>query len=160
MRPVRVVRTWWGIVALAGGALGCETSRNPGGVQRDVIRPTIALSASADTQQIASGLQFTVTAGDNLGLKDIRLTYSGGYLAVTDTVFNTAVTTVTAAQNVQFPAGSGAGGFITIIGRATDGSGNFAEDTLVIFLDNVQALKVFLLAPTTGALASSARASR
>jgi len=157
MRPVRVVRAWWGIVALAGGALGCETSRNPGGVQRDVIRPTIALSASADTQQIASGLQFTVTAGDNLGLKDIRLTYSGGYLAVTDTVFNTAVTTVTAAQNVQFPAGSGAGGFITIIGRATDGSGNFAEDTLVIFLDNVQALKVFLLAPTTGALASSGK---
>ncbi|HET7296806.1 MAG TPA: hypothetical protein VFI66_06660 [Gemmatimonadales bacterium] len=157
MRPVRVVRTWLGIVALAGGVGACETARNPGGVQRDVIPPSIALSASADTQQISTGLSFNVTASDNLGLKDIRLTYTGGYIAQTDTIFNSAVTTINLNQLVTFGVNSGAGGFITIIGRATDGAGNFAEDTIVIFLNNVQALKVALFAPAVGALASSGK---
>jgi len=157
MPRVHVVRAWWGSVALIAGVWGCETARNPGGVQRDVIPPTIVLTPAADTQQIASGLAFNVNATDNLGLKDIRLTYSGGYIAQTDTIFTSAVTTLTVAEHVTFPAGSGAGGFITIIGRATDGAGNFSEDTIVVFLSNVQALKVFLLAPTTGALASTGK---
>jgi len=157
MRRAHVVRAWWGSVALIAGVWGCETARNPGGVQRDVIPPTITLSAASDTQQIASGLAFTVNATDNLGLKDIRLTYSGGYIAQTDTVFTSAVTSLSKAQTITFPAGSGAGGLITIIGRATDGAGNFSEDTIVIFLNNVQALTVALLSPTTGAVASSGR---
>ncbi|PYO41440.1 MAG: hypothetical protein DMD33_13395 [Gemmatimonadetes bacterium] len=157
MRRAHVVRAWWGSVALIAGVWGCETARNPGGVQRDVIPPTITLSAASDTQQIASGLAFTVNATDNLGLKDIRLTYSGGYIAQTDTVFTSAVTSLSKAQTITFPAGSGAGGLITIIGRATDGAGNFSEDTIVIFLNNVQALTVTLLSPTTGAVASSGR---
>src|SRR5690242_11438555 len=157
MRSVRGLRTWMGMVALAGAVGACETARNPGGVQRDVIPPSIALSSTADTQDIANGLSFNVTASDNLGLKDIRLTYAGGLISQTDTIFNTAVTTLNLNQHLTFPANSGAGGFITIIGRATDGAGNFAEDTVVIFLNNVQALKVTLLAPATGALASSGK---
>ena len=57
----------------------------------------------------------------------------------------------------MFPANSGAGGLIQVIGRATDGAGNFAEDTIFIFLNNVQALKVLLLAPSAGAIASAGR---
>ncbi|PYP43150.1 MAG: hypothetical protein DMD42_10980 [Gemmatimonadetes bacterium] len=157
MQQVRAVRGWCALVALAGVVAACETARNPGGVQLDRVPPSIALTAVSDTQQIASGLQFSVSATDNLGLKDIKLTYSGGYLAQTDTIFNTAVTTFNKATTVTFPTGSGAGGFITIIGRATDGAGNFAEDTIVVFLSNVQALRVFLLAPTAPALASSGK---
>ena len=157
MRPVRAVRAWWGIVALACSVASCETARNPGGVQRDVVPPTIALTVAQDTQLIANGLSFGVIASDNLGLKDIRLTYTGGYIAQTDTVFNTTVTSFNVNEQITFPPTSGAGGFITIIGRATDGSGNFAEDTIVIFLDNAQALRVSLFAPTTGALASSGK---
>ena len=157
MWQARGGRLWWGIGVLIAAVWACETARNPGGIQPDLISPTIALSASQDTQAIASGLSFTVSATDNLGLKDIRLTYTGGYFAVTDTIFNTTVTNITLPQTVTFPANSGAGGFITIVGRATDGAGNYAEATILIFLDNVQALKVFLLAPTTGALASSGK---
>src|SRR5205823_12958577 len=86
MRQVRPSRGWWGMVALAG-LWACETARNPSGSTFDLIPPVIQLTASADTQPIASGLQFTVTASDNLSLKDIQLTYSGGYIAQTDTVF-------------------------------------------------------------------------
>src|SRR5690348_13827845 len=119
MPRVRVVRAWWGSIALIAGVWACETARNPGGIQRDLIPPTISLTTAADTQPIANGLSFSVTAGDNLGLKDIRLTFSGGYVAVTDTVFNTQVLTFSEGVTVKFPPTSGAGGLITIIGRAT-----------------------------------------
>ncbi len=156
MRQVRVVRGWWGMVALAG-LCACETARNPGGVQRDLIPPVITLTSNADTEPIASGLQFTVDASDNLGLKDVQLTYTGGYLAQTDTVFNTAVTSFNVGESITFPANSGAGGLITIIGRATDGAGNFAADTITVFLSNVQALTVTLLQPVPPAVASSGK---
>src|SRR3979490_3030957 len=120
MVHVRTVRGWCAVVALAGAVGACETARNPGGTQRDVIPPGIKLTTAADTQQIASGLQFTVDASDNLGLKDIRLTYTGGYISQTDTIFNTTVTTFNKGTRITFPTGSGAGGFITVIGRATD----------------------------------------
>src|SRR2546426_10530627 len=157
MQQMRPVRAWCAIVAFAAVVGACETARNPGGIQRDVNPPSIVLSAAADTQAIASGLSFSVNATDNLGLKDIRITYSGGYLAQTDTIFNTTVTSYTQGTRVTFPAGSGAGGFITIIGRATDGAGNFAEDTIVVFLSNVQALSVTLVAPTAPAVASTGK---
>src|SRR5213592_69534 len=157
MQQMRPVRAWCAIVALAAVVGACETARNPGGIQRDVNPPSIVLSAAADTQAIASGLSFSVNATDNLGLKDIRITYSGGYLAQTDTIFNTTVTSYTQGTRVTFPAGSGAGGFITIIGRATDGAGNFSEDTIVVFLSNVQALSVTLVAPTAPAVASTGK---
>src|SRR6266568_4285550 len=126
MRHVRPSRSWWGIVALAG-LWACETARNPTGRQSDLIPPTITLTTSADTQQIGSGLQFAVTASDNLSLKDIQL------------------------------ANSGAGGFIKIVGRATDGASNFATDSITIFLSNVQALTVTLLQPVPPAVASSGK---
>jgi hypothetical protein len=157
MQQVRAGRAWGALVVLAAAVGACETARNPSGSQPDRIPPSITLSTTADTQQIASGLQFSVSASDNLGLKDVRLTYSGGYIAQTDTIFNSAVTSFSKSANVTFPANSGAGGFITIIGRAIDGQNNFAEDTIVVFLSNVQALSVTLLAPTTGAIASPGR---
>jgi hypothetical protein len=157
MRQVRGLRGWCGIVALAGSVGACETARNPGGIQRDLIPPTIKLKAAADTEQIASGLSFTVTASDNLSLADIQLTYSGGYIAQTDTVFRTATPSYDVSKVITFPSNSGAGGLIKIVGKATDGAGNYAVDSIFIFLSNVQALKVFLLAPSIGALASQGR---
>src|SRR5947207_6827301 len=156
MRQVRVVRGWWGMVALAG-LWACETARNPGGVQRDLIPPVITLTANADTEPIASGLQFTVDASDNLGLKDVQLTYTGGYLAQTDTGFNTAVTSFNVGEAITFPGNSAERGFIKIVGRASDGAGNFASDSITIFLSNVQALTVTLLQPVPPAVASSGK---
>src|SRR6266480_203208 len=145
----------WGMCALAGALLGCETTRNPGGVQRDVVPPTIQLKTASDTQDIAGGLNFSVVATDNLGLKDIRLTYTGGFISQTDTVFTSAVTTLTLQEKIT--PGSGAGGLIRIVGRATDGSANFAEDTLFIFLQNIDALRVYLVQPATGAVAGQGK---
>src|SRR5436309_2747187 len=156
MQQRRGVRGWCVLVALAGAVGACETARNPGGVQVDRISPTIALSA-ADTQQIANGLQFSVDASDNLGLKEILVTFSDPTIAQTDTIFNTTVTSFNKSTKITFPANSGSGGSITITGRATDGAGNFTQATTVVFLSNVQALTVDLLAPTAPAVASTGK---
>ena len=163
MRQSRAVRILWAgcILALAGWA--CESSRTPGGFQPDLVPPTISLtdaktSPAIDTQPIAGGMSFTVGATDNLALNDIMLTYSGGLVGVSDTIFfNQTLKSVTLPVHLTFPANSGAGGLIQIVGRATDGAGNFSEDTLVIFLSNVNALKVLLLSPGVGAQAQSGR---
>src|SRR5437660_1664258 len=156
MRQRRGGRGWCVLVALAGAVGACETARNPGGVQLDRISPTIALSA-ADTQQIANGLQFSVDASDNLGLKEILVTFSDPTIAQTDTIFNTTVTSFNQGTKITFPANSGSGGSITITGRATDGAGNFTQATTVVFLSNVQALTVDLVAPTAPAVAATGK---
>jgi hypothetical protein len=155
MRQVRGMRVVWGLGVLVATVSACESSRTPGGFVRDIIPPTITLSTSADTQQIASGLNFTVTATDNLALNDVQLTYSGGYIAQTDTIFtNQTLTGYTQAVNLSAGQLGGAGGLITIAGRATDGAGNTAVDTLRIFLVNIAALKVVLVQPSPGAVSS------
>src|SRR3989441_682475 len=89
----RGVRALWGSGVLLAAVWACETARNPSGIQRDLTPPTISLTKTPpDTQDIAAGLTFSVSATDNLGLKDIRLTYTGGYIALTDTVFFSTVT--------------------------------------------------------------------
>ena len=98
MQKMRGVREWCALVALAGVVGACETARNPGGVLRDQIPPTITLVAASDTQQISNGLSFTVAATDNLGLKDVRLTYSDPSIAQSDSIFTSAVTTFTASS--------------------------------------------------------------
>lgn len=154
----RSVQAVWGIGLLVGAVWACETTRNPGGIQRDLTLPTLTLTNTAgDTQDIAGGLRFNVRATDNLGLKTIQLDFSGGHIGTTDTTFTSAVTTYNVGTTVVFPSGSGAGGLVRIIGVATDGAGNIARDTLFIFLANVSALQVFLISPATGALASTGR---
>jgi hypothetical protein len=136
----------------------CETTRNPGGIQRDVTEPAILLTNTAgDTQDIAGGLRFNVTAVDNLALKTISLRFSGGLIGTLDTSFTGQVKDYSVSRTLAFSASSGAGGGIMIVGRATDGAGNFSEDTISIFLSNVQALRVTLVLPQTGALASTGR---
>src|SRR5258706_12178396 len=128
------------ISALALGIYACETSRRIGGIQPDVTSPVITLTNTAgDTQDIAGGLRFNVQAVDNLGLKSIDLTFSGGLIAVLDTTFNSQVKTYTVARALQFGSGSGAGGSLQIICRATYRAGYFAEDTITSCLSYQQA---------------------
>jgi len=147
-----------GISALALAIWACETTRNPGGIQRDVTPPAILLvNTVGDTQDIASGLNFGIQAVDNLALKSVSLRFSGGLIAIVDTNFTGQVKTYAVARHFTFGPNSGVGGNIQIIGRATDGAGNFAEDTIDIFLNNVQALRVRLALPSPGALASTGK---
>src|SRR5207249_3040790 len=149
MRQGRRAGLLWGMCALVGAVGACETSRNPGQIVRDQVPPNIQLTTSADTQDIAGGLNFGVTATDNLGLKDIQLTYTGGYIKQTDTVFTTTGTNVKLTEKIN--PRPGAGGIIRSIGRATDAAGNFAGATNFIFLENVDAPRRYPPLPLAGA---------
>ncbi len=158
MRLVTRSTALWGMSALALAIWACETTRRPFGIQPDTQEPAILLTNTAgDTQDIAGGLRFSVQAVDNLALKTIGLTFSGGLIGTLDTNFTGQVKDYSVARTLTFSPSSGAGGNIMIVGRATDGAGNFAEDTLFIFLSNVQALRVRLVLPAPGALASTGR---
>src|SRR6266550_2454514 len=158
MRLVRSSTAILSIGSLALAVYACETTRRIGGVQPDTQSPILVLTnTSGDTQDIAGGLRFNVQANDNLGLKTIDLIFAGGLNGVLDTIFHSQVTNYAVAHTLNFPANSGNGGNITIIGRATDGNGNSASDTISIFLSNVQALQVTLVSPTAGAVASQNR---
>lgn len=158
MRAITRGTALWGISALALAVWACETTRNPGGIQRDVTEPAITLTITgSDTQDIAAGLAFGISAADNLALKSIQLVFSGGLIGVLDTNFTGQVKTYAVNRVLTFSPNSGAGGSIQIVGRATDGAGNFAEDTISIFLSNVQALRVRLVLPSPGALASTGK---
>ena len=158
MRVITRGTALWGISALALAIWACETTRNPGGIQRDLTSPVITLTVTgSDTQDIASGLAFGVSAVDNLALKSVQLTFTGGLIAILDTNFTGQVKNYTVSRLLTFSPNSGAGGSIQIVGRATDGAGNFAEDTISIFLANVQALRVRLVLPSPGALASTGK---
>ena len=72
MRQARRGTALWGIVVFALALWACETTRNPGGIQRDVTAPAIQLTNTVgDTQAIGSGLRFNVAAIDNLALKSV-----------------------------------------------------------------------------------------
>src|SRR5260370_26368883 len=130
MRQHRAKQLFWGTTVLATTMWGCETSRTPGGFIRDIIPPTIVLTTSADTQQIASGLTFSVSAADNLALNDVSLTYSGGYLAQTDTIFrNPTLTSYTQVVTLTPAQLSGPGRPTVIAGRATGRAGRTPGST-------------------------------
>jgi hypothetical protein len=156
MRVTRV-RAIVGLLTASGAVFACETNRNVGGVGRDTTPPTLTLTpVVSDTQNVTTGLQFTVSASDNLTLSLIRLTYTGGYVAgPVDTTFPVGTPNVNFQRTITFPANTGVGGNIRIVGRAVDGAGNFTEDTLQIFMINVQALNVLIVQPVNGALAST-----
>ena len=154
MRAGRNVRRLL-IVALGAAALGgCETASNTGGVSRDNVAPHLTLTTAADSQNVASGLTFNVSATDNVALDSVDLTFSVGYVATKDTGFTGTVQSASYAVTITAAQLAGAGGQILIVGTARDGAGNRSRpDTLSIFLANNQALAVSLLAPTPGAQA-------
>ena len=144
-------------VALAGAALGaCETASNTGGISRDNVAPRLTLTTASDTQNVASGLTFNVSATDNVALDSIDLTFSVGFVATKDTGFTGTVQSASYAVTLTTAQLAGAGGQILVVGTARDGAGNRSRpDTISIFLVNNQALAVSLLAPTAGALAGT-----
>ncbi|HEX4560312.1 MAG TPA: hypothetical protein VH113_00655, partial [Gemmatimonadales bacterium] len=153
--------------AVAFGAAvlgGCETAASSGGVTRDNIAPRLTLTTpnkvtpKVDSQVIASGLSFNVSASDNIAVDSVDLTFSIGLIAIHDTGFVGGAKTVSYVFTLSPAQLAGAGGQILIVGTARDGAGNRSKpDTITIFLSNKQALAAFLLAPTAGAVAGNGK---
>jgi hypothetical protein len=144
-------------VAIVLVAAGCNEAALSPGVQQDFVPPTVSITTGADTVDISQGLNFTVTAGDNLGLKNLSVNLEGGVIATVDSTFTSAVTSISVPFDVTFPAGSVAGGWVMITAQAVDGALNGATALDSIFLKNAAALLVTLLNPTDGAVTSEGK---
>jgi hypothetical protein len=138
-------------------AAGCNEAALSPGVQQDFVPPTVSIATGGDTLDIAQGLNFTVTAGDNLGLKNLSVSLEGGVIATVDSTFTSAVTSISVPFDVTFPSGSVAGGWVKITAQAVDGALNGATALDSIFLKNAAALLVTLLNPTDGAVTSEGK---
>lgn len=138
--------------ALAAGVLAaCTEQRFQLGFESDLNPPTVTIVKTAgDTMDVSDGLRFSVSATDNLGLKNVAITLSGAFDLTLDTTFTTAVTAINLGVNLQFPANTTIGGTVGIRATALDGAGNTASATDSIFLTNRAALIVTVLEPPNG----------
>lgn len=141
-----------GVVPLVATALvmACAEQRFRLGFEPDITSPTVSI-AVPDTVDVQNGLNFTVDASDNLGLKTLSVTFTAGLTGQVLT-FTTAVTTY--SWSVLLPQAQTAtlGGPVLITAVAADGAGNSATDTVTIIALNPKALIVTLIRPTAGAV--------
>jgi hypothetical protein len=137
---------------------GCTERQFQPGFEDDGIAPSVSIvKTSGDTLNIDSGLQFGVSAADNLGLKSLTIEYSGGYNAAMDSVFTSAVTSVAFAVTVDLAGNTTAGGMVYITATAVDGNNNTASVQDSLYLINEDALTVSIERPSSGALTSQGR---
>jgi hypothetical protein len=140
------------VLLLIGLVVACSEQQGIG-VQQDTSPPTVVvLKTAGDSMTVADGIQFSVAALDNLGLKSLSIALSAGYTGQIDTTFTTAVTDITLPVSIQLPQNSTSGGVVVISATALDGANNSSVATDSIFLVNQSALSVRVLQPTNGSI--------
>lgn len=104
---------------------------------RDDIRPRIAATAGNFVADSLLGIKISAT--DNMGLKKIRVLFSGGLTATYDTVITTAMTTLAVEAVVRVPTTAPIGGTVTALAIAADGAGNLSDTARVtLTIGNLQ----------------------
>ncbi|MEX1050753.1 MAG: hypothetical protein WEC54_04315 [Gemmatimonadales bacterium] len=134
----------------------CNEQRIGTGIERDQVAPVAqVIKTAGDTLTVTNGIQFAIGAADNLGIRSIAVTLSGGYTASFDTTFTSAVTTFQWDFTIPLPANTTAGGVIVITADVTDGNNNTAQAVDSVVLTNPAALNVVVLRPSPGAVSSA-----
>lgn len=112
----------------------------------DANPPALDLAGTASGNDTL--LTFSADARDNLGLKTIRVSATGGLTFTFDTTFTTAVTSTTILFRLSVPRSVPTGTAVTVVGFATDGSGNRSiPDTLRLTVGNVASPSVGVVSP-------------
>lgn len=127
--------------------LGCN--ENTGVPTADPNPPTVSITLADTLVNINQGLQFTVSASDNISLRTIGWSVTG---AVTkDTLIQFTTTTLTFSESFTITEGF-AGGSFEIVATATDGSGNeAAPDTATATVFDDQFPTQTIIFPLDGA---------
>jgi hypothetical protein len=137
--------------AVLTGAAACGDSLTEG-TTGDANPP--ALDLAGTVSGIDTVLAFSADARDNLGLKTIHVSVVGGLSFTFDTTFTSAVTSTNIPFTLSVPRSVPAGTSVTVIGFATDGSGNRSPtDTLRLAVGNVVPPDTRILSPANGTIA-------
>ena len=157
MLNISIARARRGAAILAAGVsiftAACSSdSTGLGGDLSDKSPPTVHLSkggTSADTV-----LAFQVEVKDNLGIKTIKVSLSGGVSMSFDTTFTSANTNAVVPFTVSVPRSIPKGTPVTVTAYALDGALNKSPtDTLGLTIGNVPAAEVRVNSPATGSIA-------
>ncbi|MGI9139502.1 MAG: YncE family protein [Gemmatimonadaceae bacterium] len=139
------------IMAAMSGVAACGDSLTEG-TTGDANPP--ALDLAGVVSGVDTVLSFAVDARDNLGLKTISVAVTGGVAFTFDTTFTSAVTTITIPFALNVSRSVPAGTSVTIVGFATDGSGNRSlPDTLRLSVGNVAPPTARVVSPASGTVA-------
>ncbi len=140
-----------GCAASLTGALACGDSVTEG-ITGDSNPP--ALDLAGQVSGLDTVLAFSADARDNLGLKTISVSVTGGVAFTFDTTFTSAVTSMSIPFKLNVPRSVPAGTTVTVVGFATDGSGNrSAPDTLRLAVGNVVPPDARIISPANGSIA-------
>ena len=140
-----------GCAASLTGALACGDSLTEG-TTGDANPPALDLAGKVSGSDTV--LSFSADARDNLGLKTIHVSVAGGVTFTFDTTFTSAVTTITIPFALSVPRSVPTGTTVTVVGFATDGSGNRSvADTLRLTVGNLVPPDARITSPANGTIA-------
>ncbi len=121
--------------AALAGVVACDEFPTEG-TTGDANPPTLDLAGAVSG--VDTVLAFSADARDNLGLKTIHVSVAGSLTFTFDTTFTSAVTSTSIPFKLSVPRSVPAGTAVTVVGYATDGSGNRSpNDTLRLAVGNV-----------------------
>src|SRR5688572_12814070 len=146
MSSTRMRRQWLLARAVVfAGVAACGDSLTEG-TTSDANPPALDLAGTASG--VDTVLAFSADARDNLGLKTIHVSVVGGLTFSFDTTFTSAVTSTSIPLTISVPRSVPMGTSVTVVGLATDGSGNRSlPDTLRLSVGNVAPPSVRVVTP-------------
>lgn len=140
-----------GLIAAATAvlvAVACSESTGLGGGERDKTPPTLQLLGGASSVDV---IAFSVDVKDNLGIKTIRVSVSGGVTLSRDTTFTSASTSATIPFSIAVPTTLPVGSVVTVSAYALDGALNKSvTDSLTITVGSVPPADVRVVSPAPG----------
>lgn len=139
------------IAAIAFAAVYACSDSTASSLTADTSAPTVSLSKTPSADSLVA---FSVGVKDNLGIKTIHVSVTGGVTATFDTTFISANTDVTLPFSIVAPASVPRGTPVTVTASAIDGAGNAsAVDTLSLTIGNLPPPSAIITSPAAGAFA-------
>ncbi|MCR4338320.1 MAG: hypothetical protein NUW01_00375 [Gemmatimonadaceae bacterium] len=152
MSSARMRRSWLlACAAVLAGVTACGDSLTEG-TTGDANPPALDLAGVETT--VDTILAFSADARDNLGIKTVHVSATGGVAFTFDTTFTSAVTTTSIPFSISVPRSVPPGTSVTVTGFATDGSGNRSvTDTLRLVVGNLLPPDARIISPPNGTVA-------
>jgi len=153
-RSARRVLVVLGAVVALGACDGDELIDPP---FRDAVKPRVTVAKG--TNQTDTTLVMSVNATDNVGLKTIRVLFSGGVAASYDTTFTSSIQSASLALTVRVPSSAPLGSTVNIQAVAIDGATNTSDTArLVMTVGNLEPPQAVITSPAAGSPVVSGKA--
>ncbi|MGV3708808.1 MAG: YncE family protein [Gemmatimonas sp.] len=138
------------VLVAAATLAACESdSAIADGVIADTAKPRVTLVKGSSTTDTL--LPVTISARDNLGIKNIHVLLEGGVVATYDTTLTSASTAMDFGVQFRVPKSAPLGSTVNVRAIVTDGAGNQSDTaTLVMTVGNLTPPVAVVTSPVVG----------